>query len=68
MIKENVSDFILGYEYACRNYERLLRPNTANELLELARVLSQDNGVNAELARGMAAYCEEMARKKQEKE
>ncbi|MDR3560452.1 MAG: hypothetical protein P4N59_03275 [Negativicutes bacterium] len=64
MSKQTLSDFERGYEYACRHYQRLLALTSAKELLELARALAQNTGMNAELARGMAAYCQEMARRK----
>ncbi|MDR3590766.1 MAG: hypothetical protein P4N41_14025 [Negativicutes bacterium] len=65
MIKQTTPDFTQGYKYASRHFPKLLKSGTARELLEMAQALSEDTGVNAELARGMAAYCKEMARNRQ---
>jgi hypothetical protein len=63
MPKEILSDFERGYEYARRRYAELAATNSAGDILELAAVLSRATGENAELARGMAAYYEEVGRR-----
>jgi len=64
MSKQNIPDFMQGYEYARGFYDRLMDGHNVQEILELAKILSQMSGEYAETARGMAAYCEELARRR----
>ena len=64
MFEQSPSDFTQGYNYARQLYDQLINKHNASELLELAKIFSEFSGGNAELARGMAACCEEAARLK----
>jgi hypothetical protein len=66
MPTDNTPDFARGYEYARKVYGRLMASANAQEILEMAEALSSMRGDNAELARGMAAYCRELAYRREE--
>jgi hypothetical protein len=61
--KKAMNDFERGYCYAQWRNETLAEKNSVKELLELAEVFAEVTGENAELAKGMAAYYAEMARR-----
>jgi hypothetical protein len=61
MSTDPISDFERGYNYAKRQFGRLVDSISNAELRELAIVLAKTTGDNAELARGIAAYFVELA-------
>jgi hypothetical protein len=61
MSTQPIPDFVRGYNYAKRQCGRLADIISAAELRELAIVLAETTGKNAELARGIAAYFVELA-------
>jgi hypothetical protein len=64
MSKYPSPEFRRGYEYAERVYDRLMGSCSVQEILEIARFLSEECGADDEAARGMAAYCRELARRR----
>lgn len=61
MSTKPIPDFERGYNYAKRQCGRLADSISNAELRELATVLAETTGDNAELAKGIAAYFSELA-------
>ena len=62
MAKDYPDDFARGYDYARQRYGELAARLGRAELLDLAAALFAATGGSADLARGIAAGLEEMAR------
>jgi hypothetical protein len=58
-------EFRHGYEYASQVYDRMMAQSSIQEIQELASILSEGPYADNEAARGMAAYCRELARERQ---